>query len=160
VIDDREGLPITLSILYIELARWNQIEIQGVGLPGHFVVRHVDKQGDSQLIDVFERGAKISMRDAQRMVREFTQRAVVDEDFHTQTTQEILVRVLRNLIGSAQRTRDDESIVKYCSALVAIDPDEPQYRIIEQSDSLELSPMCKCYWRILLKAFKRKNCCD
>ena len=130
VIDDREGLPITLSILYIELARWNQIEIQGVGLPGHFVVRHVDKQGDSQLIDVFERGAKISMRDAQRMVREFTQRAAVDEDFHTQTTQEILVRVLRNLIGSAQRTRDDESIVKYCSALVAIDPDEPQYRMM------------------------------
>ncbi len=130
VIDDREGLPITLSILYMELARRNQIEIEGVGLPGHFVVRHVGKQGELQLIDVFERGAKITRLDAERMVLEFAKRNAVEDDFRAQTTREILVRVLRNLIGSAQRTRNDESILNYASALIAIDPDDPEHRLM------------------------------
>ena len=41
VIDDREGLPITLSILHMELGRRIGLTIQGVGLPGHFVVRQL-----------------------------------------------------------------------------------------------------------------------
>lgn len=40
VIDDREGIPITLSLLYMELARRLGLQVVGVGLPGHFVVRH------------------------------------------------------------------------------------------------------------------------
>jgi len=39
VIDDREGLPLTLSVLYMELARRLDLPVVGVGLPGHFVVR-------------------------------------------------------------------------------------------------------------------------
>src|SRR5204862_4517779 len=62
VIDDREGLPITLSVLYIELAQRLGLKIEGVGLPAHFVVRHVPANGEPQLIDVFE-GAKPLSRD-------------------------------------------------------------------------------------------------
>ena len=60
VLDDREGLPITLSIVYIELARKVGLNVVGVGLPGHFVVRHIPAQGESQLIDVYDaaRGGK------------------------------------------------------------------------------------------------------
>src|SRR6476660_24453 len=57
VIDDREGLPITLSVLYIELASRLGLKVEGVGLPAHFVVRHVPADGEPRLIDVFE-GAK------------------------------------------------------------------------------------------------------
>ena len=39
VIDDREGIPITLCVLYIELARRLDVNIVGVGLPGRFLVR-------------------------------------------------------------------------------------------------------------------------
>src|SRR5262249_3387602 len=56
VLDDREGLPITLSVIYIELARKIGLKIVGVSLPGHFVVRHEPAEGDAQLIDVYERG--------------------------------------------------------------------------------------------------------
>src|SRR5439155_15896249 len=49
VLDDREGLPITLSILYMELARRIGLKVVGVSLPGHFVVKHED-----QLLDVYE----------------------------------------------------------------------------------------------------------
>ena len=54
VLDDREGLPIALSVLYMELGRRVGLNIQGVGLPGHFVVKHVPAKGAEQLIDVFD----------------------------------------------------------------------------------------------------------
>ena len=63
VIDDREGLPITLSILYMEIARRLDLDVVGIGLPGHFVVRFRDGE-TSQLIDVFERGKEMSSEDA------------------------------------------------------------------------------------------------
>ncbi|MFT5127313.1 MAG: serine protease Do, partial [Rhodothermales bacterium] len=53
VLDDREGLPITLAALYLELGRRLGLSIEGVGLPGHFVVRALPADGESQLIDVF-----------------------------------------------------------------------------------------------------------
>src|SRR6266545_2808792 len=53
VLEDREGLPITLSLLYMELGRRLGLKIEGVSLPGHFVVRHVPAKGKPQLIDVF-----------------------------------------------------------------------------------------------------------
>ena len=40
VLDDREGIPITLSVIYIELAKRLGVQIEGVGLPGHFIVQH------------------------------------------------------------------------------------------------------------------------
>src|SRR5204862_766334 len=69
VIDDREGLPITLSVLYLELARRIGVKVEGVGLPGHFVVRHVPAKGDPQLIDVFDGGKALSRQDAAEKVR-------------------------------------------------------------------------------------------
>ena len=54
VIDDREGLPITLSVLYIEIARRLKLNVVGVPLPGHFVVRHEPNGGAAQIVDVFQ----------------------------------------------------------------------------------------------------------
>ena len=45
VLDDREGLPITLCLLYMELGRRLGLNIEGIGLPGHFVVRFVPPGG-------------------------------------------------------------------------------------------------------------------
>ena len=58
VIDDREGLPITLSVLYMEMARRLGLKVVGVGLPGHFVVRFEPKMGETQLLDPFEMPAR------------------------------------------------------------------------------------------------------
>ncbi|MEZ5300082.1 MAG: transglutaminase-like domain-containing protein [Verrucomicrobiales bacterium] len=60
VIDDREGIPITLSVLYIELAR--QIGIPGVTgapVPGHFLVRHDIDGTDPVFIDAFDYGNRL-----------------------------------------------------------------------------------------------------
>ncbi|MFL5343064.1 MAG: transglutaminase family protein, partial [Gemmataceae bacterium] len=68
VIDDREGLPITLAVLYMELARRVGLSTEGVGLPGHFVVRFLPAKGEPQLIDVFDGGKALSRPDAAKKV--------------------------------------------------------------------------------------------
>ena len=63
VLDDREGLPITLSIIYMNLAKRLGLRVEGVGLPGHFVVRYSPAHGESRLIDVFEGGQLVRAAD-------------------------------------------------------------------------------------------------
>ena len=64
VIDDREGLPITLSVLFIELANRLDLPVSGLGLPGHFIamyreptLKNSDMKGKEILVDPF--GGKI-----------------------------------------------------------------------------------------------------
>lgn len=121
VIDDREGLPITLSILYMELAKRLGLKVVGVGLPGHFVVQHLPAEGEPQLIDPFESGKLLSRDDAQKMVREFAERELADSDLTAATDSAILQRVLTNLLGVAQRKADREAMLRYLDAMLAID---------------------------------------
>ena len=123
VIDDREGLPITLSILYMELGRRIGIETEGVGLPGHFIVRQVIDDNDQKLIDVFERGKILTTDDAANLVAIRSNRAITAADLRAQSPIEILNRVLGNLIGVAGDQQDAEAINRYCEASVAIQPD-------------------------------------
>jgi regulator of sirC expression with transglutaminase-like and TPR domain len=121
VIDDREGLPITLSILYMELAKRLGVKVVGVGLPGHFVVQHLPADGEPQLIDPFEGGKLLSHDDAQKLVQSFAERDLTDSDLTAATDGAILQRVLTNLLGVAQRKADREAMLRYLDALLAID---------------------------------------
>jgi len=128
VLDDREGLPITLSVLYMELGRQLGLQIEGVGLPGHFVVRHVAENGDKQLVDVFDQGKLISEEDAGRIVRDFAGRKMVAEDLQPSSRRAILLRMLRNLMGVAQQEDDKEAMLRYVEAMLAIEPDSVRER--------------------------------
>jgi regulator of sirC expression with transglutaminase-like and TPR domain len=135
VIDDREGIPISLSLLYMELATRLGLTIEGVGLPGHFIVRHVQADGAPQLIDVFEAAAPLTRDEAEKMVRDYTGEAADDEMFQAVTARQILLRMLQNLLGIAQRAEtqrgdtqrgatgpDREAIQRYTSAMLVLDP--------------------------------------
>jgi len=123
VLDDREGLPITLSLLYMELGRRLGLKVEGVGLPGHFVVRHVPQVGESQLIDVFDRGTRMSRQDAGRKVLELTGRPLQEEHLAANSPRAIISRILANLLSLAQRKTDKEAMLRYLEAKVAIDPE-------------------------------------
>ena len=130
VIDDREGIPITLSILYMELARQLELKIVGVGLPGHFVVRH-DIDGEAgELIDVYEEGESLSDDDAASVVKRRSGRQITDHDLRAQNDEEILTRVLTNLMGIATGGEDWESMLKYLDAMVAINPEAVDFRLM------------------------------
>lgn len=128
VIDDREGLPITLSVLFMELGSRLGLNIEGVGLPGHFVVRFVPSAGDSELIDVFEGGKTLPKKDAEELVRNATGGSVLDAYFEASTKQSILERMIRNLLNLAERSSDKQAMLRYLEALVAVDPQSVQHR--------------------------------
>jgi regulator of sirC expression with transglutaminase-like and TPR domain len=130
VLDDREGLPITLSVIYIELARKIGLKIVGVGLPGHFVVRYEPAEGEQQLIDVYERGQVIPRAVAERQIREIEQRPATDADFAAATKRAIIVRILHNLRGLALRSQDGEGMLRYLNAIIAVSPTAAQERFL------------------------------
>ena len=121
VIDDREGLPITLSVLYMELGKRLGLKFTGVGLPGHFVVRHHPAQGEPELIDVFEGGNVLSREEAEKKVAEFTGEPASDEHFAETSSRQILLRMLQNLLGVAQTKPDRDAMLRYVEAALAID---------------------------------------
>lgn len=125
VIDDREGLPITLSVLYMELGARLGLQIEGVGLPAHFVVRHVPQEGQPQLIDVFEGAVKLSRDEADQKIQLLTGEPALPSFFDAVTPRQILLRILTNLIANAQNPKtgpDREALIRYESAMLAIDP--------------------------------------
>jgi len=128
VIDDREGLPITLSVLYIEVAKRLGLKVVGVGFPGHFLVRHVPAKGEAKLIDVYEGGKEMTRDDADKRVGAQYDRPLQEEDLAATGTKAILVRMLQNLLGLAQRDEDMFGALRYLDAIVTITPEAGRER--------------------------------
>jgi regulator of sirC expression with transglutaminase-like and TPR domain len=133
VIDDREGLPITLSVLYLELARRLGLDVVGVGLPGHFVVRHIPAKGTPQLIDVYEGGKVLSQEDAKKRVRAYAERPAREADFAAVSKKAILIRMLYNLTDLARNDGDLKAVLRYLDTIVALAPDGANNRLMRAS---------------------------
>ena len=128
VMDDREGLPITLSVLLIELANRLDLPVSGLGLPGHFmaIYREVGPNENATkdkpkelLIDAYG-GKIISRKEASRI----TGVTLKDEDFEPVSKRDIITRMLRNLVQSAEREEDASARLRYVDAIIAIDPND------------------------------------
>ena len=128
VIDDREGLPITLSVLYIEMARRIGVPLAGVGMPGHFIVKTLPAKGEAKLIDVYEAGKELTRAEASKKVEAITGAAMRDEHLAATPKRDIIVRMLHNLTGLARSARDGPSMLRYLDAILAVAPDEADDR--------------------------------
>lgn len=62
VMDGRTGIPLTLSIIYLEIGWRLRLPLWGIGLPGHFIVGY-GAEADPIYIDVFHRGQRITEED-------------------------------------------------------------------------------------------------
>jgi regulator of sirC expression with transglutaminase-like and TPR domain/S1-C subfamily serine protease len=129
VLDDREGLPITLSLLYLELGRQLGLKLEGVGLPGHFVVRYVPAAGATWLIDVYEGGKTMSLKEAEALVERITGEALEERHLAAVGKRMLLVRVLGNLANLAQRDEDWAGFLRYHDAMLAIKADLLEERL-------------------------------
>jgi S1-C subfamily serine protease/regulator of sirC expression with transglutaminase-like and TPR domain len=131
VIDDREGLPITLSVVYMELARRIGVNVVGVGLPGHFIVAHVPAEGPPALIDVFDGATPITRDDAMRRIEEAggeVSSADREELFAPSTKRSIVFRMLQNLLSISQN--DPAALHRYLNAMLAIDTTHGPYHLL------------------------------
>lgn len=121
VLDCKRGLPITLSLVWIEVARRLKWPAGGVGLPGHFVLR-LDDPERFIVADPYHDGRSLSLDDCQQIVKRHSEGKATfsNELLKPIGTRAILARVLNNLRsvyqaeGNLLRLRD---VTQRCFAL-------------------------------------------
>ena len=98
VLDRRIGIPITLSTLYIEVARRINFPIVGVGMPGHFLVKYWDRR-EEFFIDAFNGGDILTREDCRkRLVEQYGDAVEFNDRLLARAThRQILWRMLNNL---------------------------------------------------------------
>jgi regulator of sirC expression with transglutaminase-like and TPR domain len=123
VLDRRCGIPITLSTVYMEVARRAGIAIDGVGLPGHFIVR-VARSGPPMLVDPFHGGALLSEEDCQRRLdRIYGGRVKMEARMLAACSRkEILRRMLRNLKAIYLKEHDFTKALGIVELLLRVPP--------------------------------------
>jgi regulator of sirC expression with transglutaminase-like and TPR domain len=123
VLDRRTGIPITLSTVYMEVARRAGLDVEGVGLPGHFVVR-VQTPGHSLLVDPFHAGTLLTEKDCQeRLDRIFGGKVKVEPRMLEPCRhREMLERMLRNLKAVYIRDQDVRRALRVVDLLTRIQP--------------------------------------
>ena len=123
VIDDREGLPILLSVLYISLAQELGLDIRGVGLPGHFVVQQYIDKKPGDVIDVFNKGRILSLDEIITQTEIRSGRPWTEDYLAPQLAADIYLRMVRNLKGIVEEKENYEDILRYTNLLVLTDPE-------------------------------------
>jgi regulator of sirC expression with transglutaminase-like and TPR domain len=119
VLETRRGIPITLSLIYIEIARRLSKQVSGVGLPGHFIVRYDDAEY-SALIDPYHGGAIISREQCCQLAQvESLDHGMLDPV----DRRYITMRILNNLRGIYFGRRDPAKALEVLNLLIEAVPD-------------------------------------
>jgi regulator of sirC expression with transglutaminase-like and TPR domain len=131
VIERRRGIPITLSILYMELGRAAGLKLEGVSFPGHFLVR-LGLHAGTVFIDVHGGGATLSTDDLRRRLRA-TLPGESDPPLapflRAASEQEILARMLRNLKSIHWQAQQWEAALEVVNRLLDLLPEAVQERL-------------------------------
>ncbi len=98
VLDRKLGIPITLSVVYMEAARRIGLTAVGIGLPGHFIVE-ARRDGAAALLDPFHGGALLTLEDCERLVQDAYGDSVTfcEDQLAPVRKRQILTRMLNNL---------------------------------------------------------------
>lgn len=107
VLERRTGIPITMSLLVMEVTRRAGVPLQGVSFPGHFLVKY-DTPGGDLLFDPFHGGVALSRADLEeRLERAFGRKTTLSPSHLAGASRrQILTRILNNLRGIYQRRGD------------------------------------------------------
>jgi len=123
VVERKTGIPITLSVLYMEVAQRVGLRLDGVGFPGHFLVKCVG-DGEEIVIDPFNSGEIISREDIDKMLFElYGGKVMFHNDFLASSTKkDILKRMLANLKAIYIKGNDLVRSLSALDRLVILDP--------------------------------------
>ncbi len=145
VLDRKLGIPITLSILYMEIGRRIGLTFEGLSFPGHFLVKSETEAGDI-VLDPFSGGVALSEEDLVERLRE---RFGEDEAptaplaplLHTAGKKEILLRMLRNLKAIYVNNEDYPKALTVIDRILLIAPDIAE----EVRDRARLYERLECF---------------
>ena len=98
VLDKKSGIPITLCILYTEIAKYADLDLKIVGFPSHVIVKYKEEM----ILDPFNRGRLLELEDLQEILyQNYGDSVEFEAEYLNQISEEkILVRMLRNLKNS------------------------------------------------------------
>ena len=125
VLDRRTGIPISLAVIYLEVARRAGLDVAGVNFPGHFLLRATGPlTGDELIIDPYHRGALLSEFDCRQLLRHHIgDEAAFDSSLMAPATRvDIVVRILVNLKRLYVRMRSFPQARFVTTLLLAVDP--------------------------------------
>ena len=121
VLDDRVGIPISLSVLYLLLGQRLRVPVAGTGLPGHFLV---GLRTEPVFIDCFHQGAMLTEKDCARLLRDYGvefDRRYLAPCSHAQ----ILARMIRNLIAVYETRQEATDVRRFRRLLTTLENREP-----------------------------------
>lgn len=101
VLETRRGIPISLAVLYMELAQQIRLNVHGISFPGHFLMKLSVQSGDI-ILDPFN-GASLSREELEERIEPYILEQDFPDDFQltaylaTASARDILVRMLHNL---------------------------------------------------------------
>ena len=130
VIDRRTGIPISLAVVYIEVARRAGVRVDGVNFPGHFLLRVpacgslAASSGEFFIVDPFHGGAILNETDCRQLLRQHVgDEATFDAGLLAPATrQQIVTRMLVNLKRLYVRMRSFPQARFVSDLLLAVDP--------------------------------------
>jgi regulator of sirC expression with transglutaminase-like and TPR domain len=127
VIERRMGIPISLSVVYLEIARRVGVLAQGVNFPGHFIVR-VAIEDAWLFLDPFSGGRALTPSDLEALLRKTTTPNAVLEPsvIAAASKRQIVARILVNLAGIYGRNGDLVRSLDVLERLAILEPSNPR----------------------------------
>ena len=121
VIDKKSGLPITISILYAEIAKFVGLDLKIVGFPGHILVKY----NEEMILDPFYDGHLLDIDDLQEILdANFDGQLEFRPEFLDEIgTEQILVRMTRNLKNSYIQSFVYEKALQCVNMVLSIEPE-------------------------------------
>ena len=129
VIERKRGIPITLCILYMRVARSVNFKMYPVNFPGHFLIKHILEDNSGEIIvDPFNGG---------RIMDDYSLKALIEQAYPQQniplthalvekaTAAQVLIRMINNLKGSYYEAQDIDRYNIANEMVLAIDPYNP-----------------------------------
>jgi regulator of sirC expression with transglutaminase-like and TPR domain len=138
VIDRKRGIPISLSILYMEVGRKIGLPLEGISFPGHFLVR-LKLRGSTLVLDPFSGGEPLSETDLRKLLKrviagsgraslrspdDVAAELPLDQFLEPAGHRQVLARVLRNLKSIYREKNENERLLKVMNRLLAVEPEE------------------------------------
>jgi len=125
VMTRRLGVPLTLSIIFMELGWRVGMPFEGVGFPGHFLVRLTGEPRDL-LLDPYRDGMSVNQEDCLHMLREISggKLTMRGEYLQSISKHDMITRLLKNLKGAYLRLDDDEGALAAVDRLLLLHPED------------------------------------
>jgi len=131
VLETRTGNPITLSVVYLAVARRLGLSLSGAECPSHFIVRGATASGELYFVDVFNKGKVMSLESCKEMFLTARSALLDKKDLAPVSPVQVYSRMMRNLVNSHMILGNGDKALLWTERL----------RVLEQANTSILAPV-------------------